>query len=137
MSAKNTRTKNTVTVLIATLLIGLIIGITLGIQLYQVSITKLGFWQGDIESTNLSVLTIRHQIQSATRIRTIVQMRNTGTTTITCNCTLYYKDTSGDAITTRSFNTTINPQQTKDETLTVTPIDINEFAGTDLSVFEY
>lgn len=134
---KTKHAKTVIIVLFSALIIGLAIGIALGIQLYQITITKLGCWQGNVESTNLSVLTVRHQIQSSTKIRTIIDMRNSGLITIACNCTLYYKNTGGDQIATRSFNVTINAGQTKTETLTVTPIDVSEFAGTDLSVFEY
>ncbi len=134
---KTKHAKTMIIVLFLALIIGLAIGIALGIQLYQITITKLGFWQGNVESTNLSVLAVRHQIQSSTKIRTIIEMGNSGLTTITCNCTLYYKNTSGEQIATRSFNVSINAGQTKTQTLTVTPIDVSEFAGTDLSVFEY
>jgi hypothetical protein len=129
--------KTTITVLLAAMIIGLTIGFALGIGLYEVSISKLGFWQGNVESTSLTVLAIRHQIQSSTKIRTIVEMRNTGATTTTYNCTLYYKNSSGAQIATHSFNTTINAGQTKNEAITITPINVNEFTGTDLSVFEY
>jgi len=140
MTTQNNKTKNaktTITILLIALITGLTIGIVLGIQLYEITITKLGFWQGNVEYTSLSVLSIRHQIQTSTKIRTIVDMRNIGLTTITCNCTLYYKNTSGEQIVTQTFNITINAGQTKTQTLTVTPIDVSEFAGTDLSVFEY
>jgi len=130
-------TKTTVVTLLLALLAGLVIGIALGIQIYLVPATKLGFWQANVDATSLSILAIRHQIQGSTKLRTIVEMGNTGATAITCNCTLYYKDSSSEHIATYTFNITINAGQTTSQSFIITPIDVSEFVGTDLSVFEY
>ncbi|MDH7564065.1 MAG: hypothetical protein QHH24_04180 [Candidatus Bathyarchaeota archaeon] len=130
-------TKTTITLLLTASITGLIIGIALGIQLYQISTTKLGFWRNNVESTTLTVLQIRHQIQDSTKIRTTVQLGNTGPTAISCNCTLYYKNSAGVSLATHSFNITLTAGQIKTESMTITPIDVAEFAGTDLSVYEY
>ncbi|MBS7632206.1 hypothetical protein KEJ15_01095 [Candidatus Bathyarchaeota archaeon] len=130
-------TKTTITLLLTASITGLIIGLALGIQLYQIATTKLGFWQNNVESTTLTVLQIRHQIQSSTRIRTTLQLGNTGATAINCNCTLYYKSSAGVSLATYSFNTTLAAGQIKTESMIITPIDVAEFMGTDLSVYEY
>ena len=119
------------------LLIGLIIGVALGIELYQISSIKLGFWEANVEATHVVILSLRHQIQGSDKVRTIIEMGNTGAGVIVCNCTLYYKNTLGEHLATYSFNATINTGQIRIESFVVTPINVSQFVGTDISVFEY
>lgn len=136
-NSKIDHTKTVATTFLLALLTGLIVGIALGIQIYLMPATKLGFWQANVDATSLSILAVRHQIQGSTKLRTTVEMGNTGATAITCNCTLYYKDSSGEHVATYSFNITINAGQKISQSFIVTPIDVSEFVGTDISVFEY
>jgi len=119
------------------LIVGLIVGIVLGIELYQVTSTKLGFWEETVEATHIAILTLRHQIQSSNRIRTTIGMGNTGDATIHCNCTLYYKNALNTQLAIYSFNATINIGQTHSEAFVVTPINVSQWTGTDISIFEY
>jgi hypothetical protein len=138
MNTTNTRHKKTIiTILVAGIIIGLTAGITMGIQLYQLSVTRVGFWESRVETTYIVLLSLRHQIQGSNSIRTTINLGNTATTTININCTLYYKATTGDQIAQHSFNTTINAGQTRSQAFTVTPVNVSQFVGTDVSIFEY
>lgn len=94
---------------------GLLIGIVLGVELYQVVSIKLGFWEGRVEATHIVILTLRHQIQSSSKIRTIITIGNTGEETIYCNATLYYKNALNQPLATHSFNASINAGETHNQ----------------------
>ena len=119
------------------LVAGLLAGVVLGYQLYQVVSIKLGFWEGKVEATHVVVLTLWHQIQSSDRIRTTIILGNTGQETVYCNFTAYYRGISNEHLAVYSFNATINADGTYRRSFTVTPINVSQWAGTDLSIFEY
>ena len=124
-------------IMLLSLLIGLVIGVVLGIQLYNVTSTKVGFWEGSVEDTDIVILTLIHQIRSSSKIRTVIEFRNTGDEIISCNCTLYYTSSVGVDLATWSFNATIDTGEEHNEAFMVEPIDVNQWAGTDISIFEY
>jgi hypothetical protein len=124
-------------IMLSSMLIGLIIGMVVGIDLYQVVSNKVGYWKGTVQATEIIILSLRHQIQSSDRIRTTIQLGNTGGSTISCNCTLYYKATGDVDLATYSFNTTINAGQTYSRAFSVQPINVSRWIGTDTSIYEY
>jgi len=119
------------------LVIGLIVGIVLGIEIYQVSSVKLGFWEGKVEATHIVVFSLKHQIQGSNIVRTTIALGNTGVGAIFCNCTLYYKTALGEHLATYSFNATVDAGKIHTEAFEVKPINVSQFAGTDISIFEY
>jgi len=119
------------------LVAGLLVGIVLGVELYQVVSIKLGFWEGRVEATHIVILTLRHQIQSSSKIRTIITIGNTGEETIYCNSTLYYKNVLNQLLATYSFNASINAGETYNQNFVVTPINVSQWTGTDVSIYEY
>ncbi|MEM2101940.1 MAG: hypothetical protein QXM22_00315 [Candidatus Bathyarchaeia archaeon] len=125
------------TIMLLGLVVGLLAGIVLGYQLYQVVSIKLGFWEGKVEATHIVVLTLRHQIQSSDKIRTTIILGNTGQDTVLCNFTAYYKGSLNEHLAVYSFNATIDADETYRRDFTVTPINVSQWAGTDLSIFEY
>jgi len=124
-------------IMLSTLLLGLILGVVLGIQLTTLSSIKLGYWEGSVEATDIIILILGHQIQSGSKIRTIIQLGNTGGESISCNCTLYYTSTGGGDLATHSFNATIDVGETHNEVFVVEPVDVSQWTGTDISIFEY
>lgn len=60
------------------LLIGLIVGMVLGIQLYNVASTKVGYWEGSVEDTDIVILALQHQIRSSNSIRAMIRLGNNG-----------------------------------------------------------
>jgi hypothetical protein len=124
-------------IMLISLILGLVIGITLGVELYQTVSIKLGFWKGTVEATHIVILSLRHQIQSSDRIRTTIGLGNTGGSTISCNCTLYYKTSADQDLATYTFNATINTGQTYSRTFLVQSINVSRWLGTDTSIFEY
>lgn len=119
------------------LLVGLLIGVVAGIELYQVVSNRIGYWKGTIDNTKIIILSLRHQIQSNSRIRTTIELGNVDDHHISCNCTLYYKNTADQDLATYSFNASINAGQTYSRTFTVQPVNITQWIGTDTSIFEY
>ena len=124
-------------IMLLSVLIGLSAGIVVGVELYQTVSNRLGYWKGTVETTRIIVLTLKHQIQSNNKIKTNIELGNTGESTITCNCTLYYKATGGQDLSTFSFNATINAGQTYSKAFSVQPINITRWTGTDTSIYEY
>lgn len=124
-------------IILLTLLLGLIMGVVVGIQLSTLSSIKLGYWQGSVEATDIVGLLIRHQVRSSSEVRTTVRLENTGGDAVSCNCTLYYTATGSGDLATYSFNATIEAGETHNEIFVVDPIDVSQWAGTDLSIFEY
>jgi len=122
-------------VMLLGLVAGLLAGVVLGYQLYQVVSIKLGFWEGKVEATHIVVLTLRHQIQSSNKIRTTIILGNTGQETVHCNFTAYYKGILNEPLVAYSFNATIDTDETYRQDFTVTPINVSQWAGTDLSIF--
>jgi hypothetical protein len=123
--------------LTVSLLVGVLLGVALGIQLYNISPLKVGFWEGNVEATDIAILRISHQIRGGNRIVTNVRLENMGAETIACNCTVYYISNSGADLATYSFNATIDAGEVYSRSFTVTPLDVSQWAGTDLSIFEY
>jgi len=124
-------------IMLSSLLIGLIIGVVLGIQLNTIASIKLGYWEGNVEATDIVVLMFRHEIKSSSKIRTTIKLGNTGEVDVSCNCTVYYTTIGGGDLATYSFNATVNVGKTHDEVFEVEPIDVSQWAGTVISIFEY
>jgi len=125
------------TLMLLSIVIGLLVGVVLGIELYQITTTKLGFWEEKVEATHLTIFSLRHQIQSSDTIRTRIQMGNTGGQSIFCNCTLYYKSALSEHLAKYSFNATVNEGEIHTEAFIVTPINVSQWTGTDVSIFEH
>jgi len=124
-------------IILSTLLLGLILGVVLGIQLSTLSSIKVGYWEGSVDATDIIILMLRHQIQSSSKIRTTIRLGNNGGESTSCNCTLYYTSTVGGDLATYSFNATIDVGETHNEVFVVEPVDVSQWAGTDISIFEY
>jgi len=124
-------------IMLLSLLTGLTIGVVVGIELYQTVSNRIGYWKGTVEATKIIVLTLKHQIQSNDKVKTTIELGNTGESTIACNCTLYYKATGDQNLATYSFNATISAGQTQSKAFSVQPINITRWAGTDISIYEY
>ena len=124
-------------VMLSSMVIGLIVGVVVGIDLYQIVSNKVGYWKGTVQATQIIILSLRHQIQGSERIRTTIQLGNTGGSTISSNCTLYYKATGDVDLATYSFNSTISAGQTYSRTFTVQPVNVSRWIGTDTSIYEY
>lgn len=138
MNQKKKKDKTlTVSIMLSSLLIGLIVGVVLGIQLNSISTFKVGYWEGNVEATDIIILTLGYQIRSSTKIRTAISLGNNGEVAISCNCTLHYTSASGEDLATYSFNATINAGGTHSKAFEVEPIDVSQWTGTDVSVFEY
>ncbi|MEA2089898.1 MAG: hypothetical protein U9O89_03960 [Thermoproteota archaeon] len=113
------------------------VGLGLGIGLYHtLSTFKAGYWKGTVEDSNIVILTITHRILREDEIATVIDLKNNGDATVDCNCTLYYRNSSGD-LATHSFNTTIDAGNTHREAFVIQPLDITQWSGTDVSIFEY
>lgn len=124
-------------IILASLLLGLIMGVVLGIQLTTLSSIKLGYWESTVEDTDIVILTLRHMIRGNNKIRTAIKLGNNGEAAISCNCTVYYSSTDGGNLATYSFNATIDAGGTYNERFTIENIDVSQWAGTDISIFEY
>jgi hypothetical protein len=124
-------------IMLASLLLGLIMGVGLGIQLSTLSSIKLGYWEGSVEATDIIVLGFINQIRGSDKVGTGIELGNTGGEAISCNCTLYYKSMGGEDLATYSFNATIDVGATHRGSFVVEPIDVSQWAGTDISIFEY
>lgn len=134
---KDTYRTMTGLIILASLLLGLIMGVVLGIQLTTLSSIKLGYWQATVEATDITILALRHQIRGSDKIVTTIILENTGGEDISCNCTVYYTSTGGGDLATHSFNATIAAGNRHSEVFTVEPIDVSQWAGTNIGIFEY
>jgi hypothetical protein len=134
---KKRHKKMILSIMLLSALMGLVVGIVIGIELYQTVSNRLGYWRGTVEATKIIILSIRHQIQATDRIRTTISLGNVDDHAISCNCTIYYKATGGQDLSTYSFNATISAGQTYSRTFSVQPINITRWTGTDTSIYEY
>ncbi len=140
MIEEEKRRKHRVTlalVILQSLLIGVIIGAVVGVQLFTISTLKLGYWGGDVKSTDIVILSVSHQIRGDDRVTTAIRLRNDAAEVISCNCTLYYTSVGGGDLATYSFNITINAGDTYNRMFSVEPIDVGQWASTDVSIYEY
>jgi len=124
-------------IMLLSLLIGLAVGIVVGVELYQTVSNRIGYWKGTVEATRIIVLALKHQIQSSDRIKTTIELGNTGESTISINCTLYYKAANSQDLATYSFNATIGGGQAQSRVFVVQPVNITRWIGTDTSIYEY
>ncbi len=90
-----------------------------------------------MESTDIVILSVSHQIRGDDRVTTAIRLRNGAAEVISCNCTLYYTTIGGGDLATYSFNTTIDAGNTYNRIFSIEPIDVGQWAGTDVSIYEY
>jgi len=133
----NKRHRTWAALLVVSMLLGIAVGLALGIQLYNISTLKVGYWEGNVEATDIVILTINHQIRGSNRITTTIRLQNNGAETVACNCTLYYTTSEGQDLAIYSFNATIDSNETYSKAFSIQPITISEWAGTDVSIYEY
>lgn len=116
-------------------LLGFLVGLTLGGLFSTISPAKLGFWNQMATESDLRVTLIRHTILSPTRIRTTIQLNNIGAATVNANITLFYKDSSGENLTTYNYTVTIDAGSSDYRTFIVN-LPVAQWIATDVSIEE-
>lgn len=93
----------------------------------------LGFWGVEQKDSSLKVLKIDHFVLSSTRLRTVTQIQNPTTASVSFNATVSYYDSSGAELLNYTITDTLNAGQTKSYT-NMNTLNVKAWVNTGINI---